>query len=223
MTPFPPVAAALLIVVCSCRVVSAQIPDDDSGAMPRAFIGAGVTGANSDAGSRIRLFEEESSLVWLIEGSVALSRHVGVGVEFGRPSTVSATTSGNSFHESGRQTERLLIGLLRARVMNFSHGALEVVAGGGVLFQHHERRFAPCFSGCEDLLQQTLDHRAPTLAFGVDAPIPLTRHFSVGAVARVYALDRGKHTTEDRVLIPWPFEWKSSTRISAGATARLTW
>jgi hypothetical protein len=223
MKPSVPLPAVLLILVCSCRALYAQSPDNDAAALPGAFISVGIAAETTDEGSRMRLFDEASSLVWLIEGSAALSRRFGLGIEFAQPSAVSATTSGRSFHESGRQVERLLVGLFRARVVGFKHGAVDVVTGGGVLFQHHERQFAPCSSGCEDTLDETLDHRAPALAIGTDVLIHVTRHLQVSAPARIYALRRGEHTTKGTVLIPWPYEWKSSTRVSVGATARVTW
>ena len=115
------------------------------------------------------------------------------------------------------------MGLVRVRAFGFDRWSLDVVGGGGLLFQHHELRFAPCFSGCDDTTREALDRRAPALAFDADVPVRLGRHFGVSALARYYALRRGEHVTELPVLIPWQYEWKSSTRLAIGISGRVGW
>lgn len=215
--------AALLVLVYPCGSVYPQSRDPDAVPLPRAFVGAGLAPATSDAGARMRLFSEGSSLVWLIEGGVALSSRVGVGAELAQPTAVSATTSGRSFRASGRQEERVVIGLLRARALAFNRLALDFIGGVGLLFQHHERRFSPCFSGCGDTVRETLDRQAPTFAFGAEVPLRVGRHVWISGLARFYALRRGEHTTQVPVLIPWQYEWKSSTRFAIGISGRAGW
>lgn len=77
-------------------------------------------------------------------------RGFGLGVELAVPSAVIASTSGNGFRASGRQEERVLLGLL-------------------------------------------------------------------------YLLHRGEHLTQLPVLVPWQYEWESSTRVAIGVTGRLVW
>lgn len=98
----------------------------------------------------MRLFGDGSSRVCTIEGGVAVSSRVGLGVELAVPSAVIASTSGNGFRASGRQEERVLLGLL-------------------------------------------------------------------------YLLHRGEHLTQLPVLVPWQYEWESSTRVAIGVTGRLVW
>lgn len=218
-----PVFVVGVLLVCPGAPVHAQTAEADAVPLPRAFVGTGLGPATSDAESRMRLFGEGSSLIWFLEGGVAVTTRVGVGVEFARPTTVSAVTSGRSFHASGRQKERVLVGLLRVRAFGFHRLALDVVGGAGLLFQHHELRFAPCFSGCDDTTRETLDRRAPAFALGADVPLRLSRHFLVSGLVRYYALRRGEHVTEMPVLVPWQYEWKSSTRLAVGISGRAGW
>jgi hypothetical protein len=122
----------------------------------------------------------------------------GVGVEFAQPTAVSASTRGRSFQSFGRQEERALVGLVRVRAITFDRSALDFVGGAGVLFQHHELRFAPCFSGCAETRREMLTNRAPALAVGAEMPVRITRHFSLTGVARYYAFRRGEHVTDCR-------------------------
>jgi hypothetical protein len=206
-----------------CAPAYAQAGDPDAVPLPRAFVGAGLGAGTSDAERRMRLVGEGSSLIWLVEGGAALATRVGVGVEFARPTAVSASTSGRSFNTSGRQEERVLVGLVRVRAFGFDRWTLDVAGGGGLLFQHHELRFAPCVSGCNDTTREVLDRRAPAFAFGADVPVRLGRHFAVSALARYYALFRGEHVTELPVLVPWPYEWKSSRRLAISISGRAGW
>ncbi len=187
------------------------------------FFGGGVAPATDDAASRMRLFGDGSSLVWLIESGAAVSSRVGVGVEFTRPTTLDAETSGRSFWASGRQRERILVGLLRARVTGSDRVALDLVGGAGVLLQHHEQRQAPCFSGCADTIAEELDHQAPAFALGADVPLRVTPHVWLNAAIRWYALRRGDHVTGFPAEIPWQFEWRSSNRFAMGVTGRVGW
>jgi len=209
---------ALLLMLC-CRGAHAQSVDT---ALPRAFVGAGVAPATDDGDSRMRL-NDGSSLVWVVEGGARLAPRIGVGVEFVQPSDVTASTAGASFNSSGRQTERVLIGLLRGRAWGSGRIAVDVVGGVGVIFQHHELSAAPCFSGCAVTVQDDLDHRAPAFTLGADLPVRVAPHFGVSGLIRLYALRRGDHTTQLPVITPWQFEYTSSTRFAVGVTGRAGW
>jgi hypothetical protein len=205
-----------------CTGLSAQTDRVPAG-LPRAFVGAGVVPATSDADARMRLFGERSSLVWFIEGGAALSPRIGLGAEFAQPTAVTASTSGRSFNASGRQEERVLMGLVRGRVWAIDRVAFDVVGGVGLLFQHHELRFAPCFTGCPDTARETLNRHAPAVAVGAEVPIRIGRHVAVTGIARYYALRRGEHVSEVPVVIPWQYEWRSSARFGLGVTGRAVW
>jgi hypothetical protein len=210
-------------LLCLCPSVSAQSVAGTSVPLARVFVGGGMTPATNDAGSRMRLIGEDSSFPWFIEGGAAISSSVGVGVEFVQPTAVTASTSGTSFHASGRQEEQELIGLLRGRAFSGARVALDVVGGAGVLFQRHEQRFAPCFSGCPDTLSERLNRKAPAFILGADIPVHLARHVAIAGTGRYHFLRRGDHVTELPVLIPWQYEWTSSSRLSIGISARALW
>lgn len=210
-------------VLCLCTGASAQTPEQPSAPLPRGFVGGGAAPATSDAGSRMRLSGEGSSFLWFIEGGAAISSRVGAGAEFVQPTAVAASTSGSSFHASGKQEERVLVGLLRGRTFSRANVAVDVVGGAGVLFQHHEQRFAPCFSGCPDTVSEMLNRKAPSFMLGAEIPIRLARHAAITGTARYYYLRRGEHVTELPALSPWQYEWRSSTRLSVGIAARALW
>jgi hypothetical protein len=214
-----PLIAALLFVASS-SVASAQSIGD--GRLPRAFVGAGVAPATDDADSRMRLVGDTSPLMWVIEGGARVAPRIGVGVEFVMPSTLTAETRGHTFDSTGRQEERVLLGLIRGRAWASDRIAVDVLGGAGVLFQHHEERTAPCFSGCAFTVQNDLDRRAPAFSVGADVPIRLAPHVAVSGLVRFYALQRGD-TTTGLFATPWQFEFKSSTRFAAGVTARARW
>jgi hypothetical protein len=211
--------AALLVIVCS-GIVSAQSIGE--GQLPRAFVGAGVAPATSDAESRMRLGGDNSPLMWLIEGGARVAPRIGVGVEVVMPSTLTAETHGQSFNDTGRQDERVLTGLIRGGAWTSHRLAVDVVGGAGVLFQHHELTRAPCFSGCAVTLQNDLDRRAPAFSLGADVPARLAPHVAVSGLVRIYALRRGDRTTA-LPPAPWQFEFTSSTRFAIGVTGRARW
>jgi hypothetical protein len=171
----------------------------------------------------MRLGGDASPLMWLIEGSARVAPRIGIGAEFVQPSTLTAQTHGQSFNETGKQEERLVIGLIRGRAWTSDRLAVDVVGGAGALFQHHERRVAPCFSGCAVTLQNDLDRRAPAFSLGADMPVRLGPHVGVSGLVRFYALRRGDQTTRFPAIVPWQFEFKSSTRFAVGVTARARW
>lgn len=208
---------ALLLAPCAAHAQSI-----DNARLPRAFVGGGVAPATNDGDSRMRL-NDGSSFIWLVEGGARVAPRIGIGAEFAQPADVTASTAGRSFNASGRQAERILIGLARSRAWGSDRVAIDVVGGAGVLFQHHELRVAPCFSGCAITQQQVLDRRAPAFSFGADAPVRIGRHFGINGLARFYVLRRGDHTTELPVSIPWQFEYTSSTRLAVGVTGRARW
>jgi hypothetical protein len=100
---------------------------------------------------------------------------------------------------------------------------MDIVGGAGVLFQHHERRVAPCFSGCANTIEETLENRAPVFALGIEVPILPASRVAVSPFVRLYWLRRGEHVTELPDSIPFQYEWRSSTRVAFGVTGRLVW
>ena len=177
--------------------------------------------ATADADSRMRI-NDGSALVWLLEGGARVSRRLAIGVELFQPSTLTGFTSGRSFASSGRQTERAVLGLMRARLAGSDRLAVDAVGGGGVLFQHHELRNAPC-AGCAVTFAQDFDQEAPAFALGVDTPIRAGSHVDVVPVLRYYALARGDHTTALPDVVPWQFEFTSSARLLLAVNGRARW
>ena len=57
--------------------------------------------------------------------------------------------------------------------------SLNAVAGGGILFQHHELEDTPCILSCGVPRTDSLTNRATAFAIGGDVPIRVTNHFSV--------------------------------------------
>ena len=218
MTVIRWLAIALLLIGC-CHGTYAQPIVDPR--LPRAFVGAGVGMATADADSRMRL-NDGSALVWLFEGGASVSSRFGIGVELFQPSVLTGSTSGISFTSAGRQIERVLVGLVRARVGASDRLAVDLVGGGGVLFQHHELRNGPC-SGCPITFQSDFDQRAPAFVAGVDVPVRAGRHFEVDPTVRYYALQRGDHTTALPNIVPWQFEFKSSARLAFVINGRARW
>jgi hypothetical protein len=213
----------VLAQVVFCGSVLAQSGQPSAAALPSAFLGVGLAAVSSDAESRMRLHSPPASWEWSLEAGVRLQSRVGLGVEFTRAPDVSATTSGETFRSSGLQRERTLLVLCRARLVSSTRWALDGVGGAGILFQHHEVRQAPCYTGCDFTYEDTLDHHAPAFSFGVDVPVRAGRHASVVAVARYYLLRRGENVASLPAVVPWQYEWHTSTRLAAGVSARLVW
>jgi hypothetical protein len=159
--------------------------------------------------------------MWLIEGGARVAPRIGIGVEFVMPSTLTAETRGHTFDSTGTQDEQVLLGLIRGRAWATDRIAVDVLGGVGVLFQHHEQRNAPCFTGCAVTLQNDLDRRAPAFSLGADVPVRLAPHVAVSGLVRIYALRRGD--TTGRFDTPWQFAFTSSTRFAVGVTARARW
>ena len=137
------VRSATLVAVCALLCVAraaAQPARSDSVPLPSVFVGTGIGPATNDAASRMRLFEEGRATVWLVEAGAAVSERVGIGVEYSQPSAATAftTVGAGRAQIAGRQEERVLLGLLRARLTGVNRWALDVVGGAIVLFQHHE-------------------------------------------------------------------------------------
>jgi hypothetical protein len=211
------------IVLLFCASPDAQAQEPVQAPLVRPFIGGGLAPGTDDSGSRMRLATDGSSMHWFIEGGVRLLPRVGAGAEFVQTAVLTAATSGRSFNESGTQRERMVVGLLRARAAGTDTVALDLVGGAGVLFQHHERRFAPCFTGCADSLRDSRDRRAPAFVLGADVPFQLGRHLGLSAVTRYYALRRAERIGDTTTLLPWQYETRPSSRLTIGVSARATW
>jgi hypothetical protein len=194
--------------------------------MPRVFIGAGIGLSTNDAASRMRIHEDDVASMWLVEAGSAVSRRLSLGVEYSQPSPATAVTTVGAGRTqlSGRQTERLLLALIRARVAGSPRVALDVVAGGGVLFQHHQA--GSCIFAqprCEDTNGDSLEKRTRAYTTGLDVPVRITPHFELVGSARVYFLRRGVHTSTTFPGPSWQFEWEPSTRTAGLLTGRLLW
>jgi hypothetical protein len=221
--------SALRVGVCALLSVAsaaAQTTSSASMPLPRAFVGVGAGPSTNDAASRMRLYEEGLAAVWLVEAGAAVSERVGIGVEYSQPSVATAfTTIGLGRAQSaGRQEERVLLVMVRARLAGMNRWALDVVGGAGILFQHHESgRCEPAQIRCEDTDDRSLDERAPAFAIGLDIPVRVARHLEVAGEVRAYFLRRGEHTSESDINLSWQYEWQSSTRAAAVIVRRVVW
>jgi hypothetical protein len=102
--------------------------------------------------------------------------------------------------------------------------ALDVVGGGGALFQHHETGgCTPAVAVCESTDGPAIDERAGALALGADVPVRIAPHFAIVAALRAYFLRRGDHTSETNRDLIWQYEWRSSTRSALVVSGRFEW
>lgn len=223
------VMAAVALVLALAAQAQAQTAPPDPVRVPAGFLGAGFGLASNDAASRMRLYEEGVASQWLIEAAVALAPRISLGVELSQPSAATAftTVGAGRAQIAGRQQERVLVGLLRVRLAQAGRLAFDAVAGGGLVFQHHESGgCVPAQTRCESTgTGPSLDERAPVIAAGFDLPIRLGRHVELVPAARLYDLRRGEHTvaSEQDFNLTWQFEWKSSTRAALLMNARVIW
>lgn len=212
-------SAALLAALALPSLASAQSAD-----LPRVFAGGGIVLASTDGASRMRLYDEDPLGIWLVEGGVRVARRLGVGAELVRPGVARASTRGISFQSFGEQREFAVLGMVRGRLAGAGRLGLDLTGGAGVLFQRHESSFLPCAVGCTMSRDEVMTNRASAFAFGADVPFRLARHFEIAAVGRYYFLNRGDHLPSDpRDLLPWQFEWRSSSRFGVGVTGRAAW
>jgi hypothetical protein len=190
--------------------------------LPRGFVGVGIAVGSSDASSRMRLFQP-SHRITTAEVGVRLTPRVGVGFEMMRAATMTATTRGRSFEATGRQQETAFLGLVRFRAGARARMAVDLVGGAGLLRQHHEWDQSACFSGCAFRRLGEEDVNAVATVAGVDIPLRLGRHFSVGPELRLYGLHRAHRVSEVPDIVAFPFETKPSIRCAVSASGRFTW
>lgn len=214
----------LFAIVVFAVIASASQAVAQTSELPRGLIGVGALGSSTDASSRMRLGEEARPWIYSGEVSARLAPRLGIGVEAIDFGIATGETRGITFHSTGKQHERAIIGLLRARVVGSHRVALDVVGGGGVLFQRHLAETATCFNGCTATSTTEFAHRAPAFVAGADVPIRVGGHLSIAAIGRYYVFRRGDNTpTDPRQPIAWQFEYESSSRLGIGASARVTW
>jgi hypothetical protein len=188
--------------------------------LPHAFVGGAIGLASDDSKSRMasRIGRKTGGgigPVWLIKGGARLWGPLGVGMEFFQLPTFSAATRGQSFNSSGSQSEQVVVGVLRARAAATNKVTVDVMGGGGVLFQHHELTFAGCFTGCEPS-RGSVDRRTPAFAIGFDVPFQLRRHVEVNWLMRFYPYVALIPETNRRSC-----GWRRS--LLRGISARGTW
>jgi hypothetical protein len=194
--------------------------------MPRVFIGAGGGPSTNDAASRMRIHDDDAAGMWLVEAGAAVSKRVSLGVEYSQPSAATAATTVGSGRTqlSGRQTERLLLGMVRARVGGGPRIALDLVAGSGLLFQRHQS--GSCIFAqpqCENTSGDSLEKRTRAHTTGLDVPVRVAPHVEFVGSARVYFLRRGVRTANTVFMPSWQFEWEPSARIAGIITGRVIW
>ena len=174
---------------------------------------------------------EGVAAVWLVEAGAAASERVGVGVEYSQPSAATGETyvglggTGSLATDVGRQEERLLLGMVRARLAGVNRWGADIVGGAGILFQHHKS------GGCRGIQSRcenytaSLHARRSAFAVGLDIPVTVVRHFEMVADGRAYFLMRGDHISDaaHNQYLLWAYEWRSSTRVTVGIIGRVVW
>ena len=211
------VPLALFVAAALPSAVAAQSE------LPRFAIGGAVSVASSDADKRMRLFEVKRSPIIMIDANARIVPRVAVGIELTQFDVARAGTSGRSFRATGEQRERALLGVVRGRAGG-NRIAVDLIGGAGILSQHHEAAFTPCFTGCEVASTTELEHRAPVFAFGAEMPIRVAPHIVVAPFGRYYFLRRGNNLPSGPTdLLPWQFEYRSSQRATVGGLARVVW
>lgn len=221
MSLFSSVLASALLATA---LLAQSTSNTDSPALPRVFIGVALGPTSGDESSRMRLFEETASHMWLVEGGLAIAERVGVGVEYSRPSAVtgSTTVGVGRFQIVGRQEEQLTLGVMRARLYGSSHVAFDVVGGAGVLVHRHlTGNCTPPRERCDSTEGPSLYGKAPAFVVGADLPFRVARHLAVAAQPRLYLLRRGDYSEQGSA--PWQYEHHSSTRFGLGVSGRVVW
>jgi hypothetical protein len=172
----------------------------------------------------MRLYEEGGATQWLVDMAVGLSTRISVGAEYSRPSAAIASTLTRSARFTGRQEERVLVGMLRARLAGLNGWAVDAVGGGGVLFHTHQAgSCVPLPDRCDIASGPVVNERAPVWAVGLDVPIRIATHIELVPNFRKYFLQRGEQTSAANPNLMWQFEWRSSTREAVGVAGRLVW
>ena len=199
-----------------------QVAPGRGASQPRLFAGATLATSSTDPGSRMRLGADASKRTWTLAAGLPMFRRLGLGIELVGPSDATGETRGRSFASRGRQRERLLLALARVRAAGTTRWGVDAVGGMGVLFQHHEAVDSSCANGpCVVVLRREMDHRAPAFVIGADVPLRVYRALWISGVVRYHILSRGSVLAQATVLVPWQFEWQSSSRFSLGVDIRI--
>lgn len=205
---------------------AAQPAASPAAPMPRGFVGAGIGIITNDAAARMLVSEDGIASMWLVEAGAAVSKRVSLGVEFSRPSEATAATvvgKGTTQH-SGRQTEQLLLAMIRARAAGNSRASLDIVAGGGLLFQRHQA--GSCIFAqprCEDTSGDSLRNRSHAYVVGAEFPVRVGTRLEIVGSGRVYFLRRGVHRVDPLLVPSWQFDWVPSSRTAGIIMGRVTW
>jgi hypothetical protein len=155
-----------------------------------------------------------------IEGDVAITQVLGIGVEVSNAARFDAmqTTSGSfASKREDRHRDLLISALVHFHPRPHSRADLDVV--GGISFVEDDTvvqtAIAPPFSSVFG--QYGPESNAARNTFGgvagLSVPIRIAPHVSVGPIARVYVVSR----TPDALLLGL-----SSTMVRAGATVRIS-
>jgi hypothetical protein len=212
----------LMLTVALLSYANAAAAQDEAA---RGFVGGGAAIGSEAPGTRMRLGDDGGPEIWLIQGAVRIAPRTSIGIEIIQPGVSRGSTRGRTFQSFGKQKERAVLAVARLRVASRRRMSLDAVAGGGVLFQHHELEDAACFLGCTASRTDSMTNRATAFAIGADVPIRVASHFSIAPLGRVYFFRRGEHVTvvPGDAFLPWQFEWLPSRRLAIGVTARATW
>lgn len=220
-------------MLCACALLAglpafAQSRRPGPAPVPAVSVGAGVGTSTNDAASRMRLTREATIAVRLLEATAAVSTRIGIGVEYSQPSAASASTTVGVGRTTiaGRQDERVLLGLVRARLAGTGRLSLDALGGAGVLFQHHESwSCTPASERCAAVKGGSVivDARAPAMTWGIEVPIVVAHHVEIVPGVRAYSLRRGEHISRSGIYFDWQNEWRSSARGALLVTGRLVW
>jgi hypothetical protein len=180
--------------------------------------GAGVVIANNDDDSRVKNPDSShpaSSFRLPVHAVVYVVPRIGFGVEamrLGRVVGNAANTA--SFEVTDDENESVIVGTVHARLAVEPRFSIEAVGGAGAL--RHQRTTRTTFRNPNSSGVSINNANYRAFMAGLDAPIRVDPHFSVGPTVRVYWLRRDEGQTS--VVHSTP-----SIRVMAGFSASVTW
>jgi hypothetical protein len=187
-----------------------------------SFVGFGLASGDQSRRARV-LFKAgpaappTDSRDWWgkVEGGIAISRVIGVGVEVSWYPEVNGDNSPRlgRIQVRDRQRELLVTPLLRAQASR-GRQAFAAVAGVGWLRQSRDGTIAGCDPNCFESETSEPLRNSPAFLIGVEYVAALAQHLDIAAAVRLHALRRGSPPAS-------AFFHANSTPLSVSLTLRL--
>ena len=180
-------------------------------------IGAAVVVASDDSEARSKNPTASNSdfAVRLPVHAVVYAGRIGFGVEAMTLGRLTASiTKTITFDVTEEEREAVIVGTVHARIFERPRLGVEAVGGAGALRLERTTHTTLRFPDGSSVKTTKANYGA--FMAGLDAPIRLDRHFTLGPTVRVYWLRRDEAQTS--VVHSGP-----STRVMAGLSASVTW